>query len=46
MIRSAKWAMDLAADGNDNGTVDAADYGVWRAHFGNTADLAEGLSPA
>ena len=34
--------MDLAADGNENGQVDDADFGVWRAHFGNTAELGGG----
>jgi hypothetical protein len=32
--------MDLAADGNGNGTIDTADYDVWRAHFGNSAAAA------
>jgi hypothetical protein len=25
-----------AADGSGNGTIDQADYNVWRAHFGQT----------
>ena len=27
----------LAADGNNNGQIDAADYDVWRANFGKPA---------
>lgn len=32
-------APSLAGDFNNNGTVDAADYAVWRAAFGSAADL-------
>ena len=28
---------DLRADGNGNGTVDQADYGVWSGNYGATA---------
>ena len=27
---------NLAADGDQNGTVDAGDYGVWKMHFGQS----------
>jgi hypothetical protein len=27
---------DFRADGNGDGVVDDADYGVWQAHFGTT----------
>ena len=28
---------ELAADGNRNGVIDAADYNIWRDNFANTA---------
>jgi hypothetical protein len=30
----------IAADGFGNGQIDSGDYGVWRAHFGQTASGA------
>jgi hypothetical protein len=32
-------AVALAGDYNKNGTVDAADYTVWRTNFGSTSNL-------
>jgi hypothetical protein len=37
-------AQGLAADGDGNGLIDAADYDLWRANFGRTAANASGAT--
>ncbi|BBO33619.1 hypothetical protein [Lacipirellula parvula] len=38
--RSFGSTVNLAADGNDNGIVDAGDLGVWKEHFGTGGSAA------